>query len=77
MSTPTSIGVGQILARQAAGSRSRYFVAILDADRTVVRRLSHFTDNISDALAALRLARLRHPAATLMHRLELTEEVIA
>lgn len=65
------------LERQAAGSRSRYFVAIIDADRRITHRLSHYADNIHDALASLRLARRRHPSATLMHRLELLEEVLA
>lgn len=65
------------IQRQAAGSRSRYFVALLDPSRRITRRLSHFTDDIHDALASLRLARRRHPSATLMHRIELLEEVLA
>lgn len=65
------------IQRQAAGSASVYFVAILDVNRRVTRRLSGFAGTTAEALAFLKWARRRHPGAVLMRQLTFLEEVSA
>lgn len=64
------------IQRQAAGSASRYFVAHIDGNRRIRRRLSGYAYSLADALAYLKWARRRHREAVLVREL-LFLEVLA
>ncbi len=58
---------------RAAGSASRYFVALTDRNRGVQRRLSGECDTLAEARKRLAWIRHRHPAAQIVHDLLLRE----
>ena len=58
---------------QAAGSVSRYFVALTDGTRQPVQRLSGECDSLAEALSRLAWIRRGHPGAQIVRELLLRE----